>query len=668
MKKPIALLVALLLTALLLLPALAEEAPATPGDLPAQEEPDAPADETPADPQPGTDRPDEEPASPETEPEAEPEEEDASETLQEDGLVGVGKGTSELAIDINDGKKTYTFNTWTVTKVTCAKKYLTVTLNSAKPKTFTIEPLKVGSSKITVYYTTTSGTSGKATYTVTVSDRYLADSITLAETGKVTVLLGKTYKPSYTISPSTAQSKTTVTWKLANSKYATIDASTGVVTPVKEGTVKLTVTTANGKKSTATLNIVDPYKVTELTLNYTGTVKWPTTKALTLSYTAETWGGVSKYPVPSGDLTWSSGNTKVATIDAKGKVTVNKAGKVVFTLKSARSGKTAKVTFQFIETAPLKSITLSPTAVELRADTKSSKQLKATLTPSNAELLVDLTWSSSKPAVATVDENGKVTAVDEGTTIITCKDKNSGIYKTVLVTVSWPATYRALLCVEPTEVSATINGYECTGYYKRSADLSTMQTMLKKQNFDGQKYSIKSLHSSSASTVLSAIDALAGTANEHDVTLFYFMGHGGTNGYLYFYNGTSISPSTLKTHLGKIPGKVIVLLGACYSGRYITKDGESTGSASSFNSAILSTFGTGETIPLTILDSDGNAQPVTKEHGGGGLGRRHRAQERRADAEQVLCAHLRQRQAGGLEHLLLYLQEQLSQHAHLHRE
>ena len=66
------------------------------------------------------------------------------------------------------------------------------------------------------------------------------------------------------------------------------------------------------------------------------------------------------------------------------------------------------------------------------------KQLTATVTPSNASE-PEVTWTSSDDAVATVDQNGKVTAVGRGTATITVKTGN-GKTDTVTVTVKHPAT------------------------------------------------------------------------------------------------------------------------------------------------------------------------------------------------------------------------------------
>ena len=69
-----------------------------------------------------------------------------------------------------------------------------------------------------------------------------------------------------------------------------------------------------------------------------------------------------------------------------------------------------------------------------------SKQLAATVLPEDADYK-ELSWSSDYPSIASVDENGMVTAVGTGTTIITAKATDgSGVTATCTVTVIKPAT------------------------------------------------------------------------------------------------------------------------------------------------------------------------------------------------------------------------------------
>ena len=80
------------------------------------------------------------------------------------------------------------------------------------------------------------------------------------------------------------------------------------------------------------------------------------------------------------------------------------------------------------------------------------KTLTATVTPANASDKT-VTWSSSNESVATVDQNGNVTAVGKGTAIITCTTNDGGFTADCTVTVTLPVTGVTL---DPTELSMKV--------------------------------------------------------------------------------------------------------------------------------------------------------------------------------------------------------------------
>ena len=91
-------------------------------------------------------------------------------------------------------------------------------------------------------------------------------------------------------------------------------------------------------------------------------------------------------------------------------------GTATITAKAGEKTATCTVTVKK-KVISVTSITLSKTALTLtEGDTET---LTATVKPDNATDK-SVTWSSSNPSVATVD-NGKVTAVAEGTATITAK-------------------------------------------------------------------------------------------------------------------------------------------------------------------------------------------------------------------------------------------------------
>lgn len=127
-------------------------------------------------------------------------------------------------------------------------------------------------------------------------------------------------------------------------------------------------------------------------------------------------------------VTWTSSDTKIATVDATGTVKSVAAGTVTITAATVNGLKsTAKVTVQPVAT----SVALSQTSATLNAG--ATLTLTATVKPDNAADKT-VSWTSSNPAVATVTDKGVVTAVAKGNATITAKTVN-GLTATCALTV-----------------------------------------------------------------------------------------------------------------------------------------------------------------------------------------------------------------------------------------
>lgn len=163
------------------------------------------------------------------------------------------------------------------------------------------------------------------------------------------------------------------------------------------------------KDSSATsVNIRYRLKPTSVSLNKTTATL--TSKGATVALTA------TVLPTDAGckDVTWSSSNTAVATVNSSGLVTAVGNGTANITVTTVSGGRTAtcKVTVSIAPT----SVSLDKTSATLKEG--ASLTLKATVSPSNAANK-NVTWKSDNTNIATVDVNGKVTAVSSGTATIT---------------------------------------------------------------------------------------------------------------------------------------------------------------------------------------------------------------------------------------------------------
>lgn len=160
-------------------------------------------------------------------------------------------------------------------------------------------------------------------------EEYLEETITEENV----ISLNKTKAILYTSGTKTVQLKATVTgkskkvtWSSSNKKIATV-SSKGKVTAKKAGTAVITAK-ANGKTAKCTVTVIKP----SIKLNQKKATIY-TTGMTTLQLKPTIKGASSK-------VKWSSGNKKIATVNANGKVTAKKAGKVTITAKA--NGKTAK--------------------------------------------------------------------------------------------------------------------------------------------------------------------------------------------------------------------------------------------------------------------------------------------------------------------------------------
>lgn len=103
-----------------------------------------------------------------------------------------------------------------------------------------------------------------------------------------------------------------------------------------------------------------------------------------------------------------------------------------------------------------KSITLDKNALELLEG--SQDQLTATVTPDTAKVI----WSSSDESIATVDQNGHVTAIREGQAIITAKVENTELVATATVIVKKPISESSSAILSITLVNGITKEYDVT--------------------------------------------------------------------------------------------------------------------------------------------------------------------------------------------------------------
>ncbi len=220
-----------------------------------------------------------------------------------------------------------------------------------------------------------------------------------------------------------------VSWTSSKTSLATVDDD-GLVTGVKYSYYSVaTIMALSGSNYTTCQVRVLPsrYVVSSLRLKYA---------ALTLQQGSSYVMPTKFYPASARykNLRWTSDDEGIATVSSSGKITaVAKTGSTVITA-TATSGVTATCTITCTPALP-KSIKLDKTKLTLLQGVNPSDRymLTESISPSIAEDK-SVTWTSSKPSVATVNADGQVVAQSPGTTVITAKTFN-GKKATCTVTV-----------------------------------------------------------------------------------------------------------------------------------------------------------------------------------------------------------------------------------------
>ncbi|AFM43194.1 Ig-like domain-containing surface protein [Desulfosporosinus acidiphilus SJ4] len=223
-----------------------------------------------------------------------------------------------------------------------------------------------------------------------------------------------------TITPSNATNQA-VTWKSSNPSVATVDQN-GKVVAVKTGTTVISVATQDGNK-VASCQVTVPNLASSIALNLTSTtIDVGFTQSLNVVFTPSN--------TTDKKVTWSSDNTSVATVDAYGRVKGIALGSANITAKSDDGGLSAACAVT-VQTGVTK-IVLSKTTDTINVGNNDT--LVAAITPGNATNQA-VTWKSSNPSVATVDQNGKVVAVKTGTTVISVATQDGNKVASCQVTV-----------------------------------------------------------------------------------------------------------------------------------------------------------------------------------------------------------------------------------------
>jgi len=293
------------------------------------------------------------------------------------------------------------------------------------PTTGKVTPVAEGTCNITV--TCVADNSVTAVCIVTVAkDKIPVTGVTI-DPSEVSLAVGATQKLSAVIEPEDATIKS-VSWESDNTDAVEVDDN-GVITAIAEGEATITVTTTDGDKTATCKVTVADTKVSKITLSETTLDLFENSDNVTITATIEPEGA-------STELNWESDDTDVVTV-VNGTIIVKGIGTATITATATDGSEEFAEIAVTVNPVAVTGVSISPEAVTLAPE--GTKVLSIEITPSDASNK-NVSWESDDTDVATVDENGIVTAVADGTATITVTTEDGSEVATCTVTVGTPVT------------------------------------------------------------------------------------------------------------------------------------------------------------------------------------------------------------------------------------
>lgn len=242
------------------------------------------------------------------------------------------------------------------------------------------------------------------------------------DAGERKVYVGQALPLTVTYTPEGASIQA-ATFKSGATKYLTVDES-GIVTGVARGSATVTATATDGSGTKTAIKITVLQQPTAIAFkNPPAIVYVGTDQKLTAV--------VSPSNTNDKSLLWSTSDESIATVNKNGVVTPLYPGQVTITA-TATDFPEVSASCTLTVNQPVEEIVLSETKLNILVNTTA--QLTYEILP---DYTTDksIVWLSSKPSVASVDENGLVTAHKRGTATITVSSKD-GSKKTAKATVN----------------------------------------------------------------------------------------------------------------------------------------------------------------------------------------------------------------------------------------
>ena len=219
----------------------------------------------------------------------------------------------------------------------------------------------------------------------------------------------------------------TIFFRSSNEKIATVGNS-GLVTAVAMGSTQITVSSGYATAS-ATVTVMQEAGSIEISPP-SATLTMP---GETVQMTAEVKDS-GNTTIPGAAVVWSSSHPQYATVDANGLVTAVSNGTTQITATSGGVSTSRPVFVVLAQPAARIELNISEATL---TSVGQSLQLDALVYDIDGVAIPGamVTWSSSHSAVATVSDNGLVSAVSNGTTLVTATSGGVSTFATIHVVI-----------------------------------------------------------------------------------------------------------------------------------------------------------------------------------------------------------------------------------------
>ena len=281
----------------------------------------------------------------------------------------------------------------------------------------------------------------RGTYQITVKNPVvLAESVVL-DPVEAELQIGSSITIAATVLPENVTNPL-LKWYSSDETVAIVNKN-GFVTAVGPGTCDITATCGNAV-GTCHVTVTEPIIFAE------SVELFPSEAVLQVDEIIGIKATILPENMPYPRLDWRSSDESVATVSKKGFVTAVGPGSCDITATCDEAVGTCHVTVL----EPIiyaESVELDPVEAELQVG--GTIEIRATVSPDNVTN-PELTWESSDEAVATVSQNGVVTAVGPGLCDITATCGNA--VGTCHVTVTVPIVYAESVVLDPTSAELEV--------------------------------------------------------------------------------------------------------------------------------------------------------------------------------------------------------------------